>query len=64
MAVIGAGLRRALLFGPLAPSCSRLEGPDALPAAVDRFAADAATFGAINDNTLTAREQRYWAMVE
>ena len=24
-------LRRALLFGPLAPSCFRLEGPDALP---------------------------------
>ena len=31
-------LQRALLFGPLAPSCFRLEGPDALPDAADRFA--------------------------
>ena len=28
-------LHRALLFGPLAPSCFRLEGPDALPDASD-----------------------------
>lgn len=40
-------LRRELLFGPLAPSCFRLDGPDALPDAADRFARDAARFGAI-----------------
>jgi dimethylaniline monooxygenase (N-oxide forming) len=39
-------LRRALLFGPLAPSCFRLEGPDALPdAPVLRFQRHAAAFG-------------------
>lgn len=57
-------LRRALLFGPLAPSCFRLEGPDALPDAADRFARDAAAFGAITDTRLTEREQRYLDMVE
>src|SRR5262245_4174361 len=56
-------LRRALLFGPLAPSCFRLEGPDALPDAADRFAGDAAAFGAITSNELTEREQRYWSLV-
>lgn len=53
-------LHRALLFGPLAPSCFRLEGPDALPDAPSRFAADAAAFGAIESNDLSPREQRYW----
>ncbi len=57
-------LRRALLFGPLAPSCFRLQGPDALPDAPSRFARDAAAFGAITSNELTDREQRYWAAVE
>jgi dimethylaniline monooxygenase (N-oxide forming) len=56
-------LRRALLFGPLAPSCFRLEGPDALPHAAARFAHDAAAFGAITSNELTEREQRYWSLV-
>lgn len=56
-------LRRALLFGPLAPSCFRLEGPDALPDAADRLARDAAAFGAITDERMTAREEQYWAMV-
>ena len=56
-------LRRALLFGPLAPSCFRLEGPDALPGAPARFARDAAAFGAITSNELTEREQMYWSMV-
>ena len=56
-------LRRALLFGPLAPSCFRLEGPDALPDAPARFARDAAAFGAITSNELTEREQMYWSMV-
>ncbi len=57
-------LRRALLFGPLAPSCFRLQGPDALPDAPIRFVRDAAAFGAITSNELTDREQRYWTAVE
>jgi hypothetical protein len=57
-------LRRALLFGPLAPSCFRLEGPDALPEAADRFACDAAAFGAITSNELTERERRYWSQID
>lgn len=57
-------LRRALLFGPLAPSCFRLEGPDALADAPIRFAREAAEFGAITSNHLTAREQSYWSLVE
>jgi dimethylaniline monooxygenase (N-oxide forming) len=56
-------LRRALLFGPLAPSCFRLEGPDAQPDATDRFARDAAAFGAITSNELTERERGYWSLV-
>ena len=57
-------LRRALLFGPLAPSCFRLEGPDALLSAPAKFAREAAAFGAITDNELTARELSYWSSVE
>ena len=57
-------LRRALLFGPLAPSCFRLQGPDALPDAPARFARDAAAFGAITSNEMTERELRYLALVE
>lgn len=57
-------LRRALLFGPLVPSCFRLEGPDALPDAPARFAREAAAFGAITSNDLTEREQRYLSLVE
>jgi cation diffusion facilitator CzcD-associated flavoprotein CzcO len=57
-------IRRALLFGPLAPSCFRLEGPDALPDAQARFIRDAAAFGAITSNELTDREQRYLSLVE
>ena len=57
-------LRRALLFGPLAPSCFRLEGPDALPDAPVRFAGEAAAFGAITSNELTERERSYWSLVE
>jgi dimethylaniline monooxygenase (N-oxide forming) len=56
-------LRRALLFGPLAPSCFRLEGPDALEEAPARFARDAAAFGAIGSTEFTDREQRYWSLV-
>jgi hypothetical protein len=56
-------LQRALLFGPLAPSCFRLEGPDALPDAADRFATEAAAFGAITSNELTAREHAYWKLL-
>ena len=57
-------MRRALLFGPLAPSCFRLEGPDALPDAPVRFAREAAAFGAITSNELTERERSYWSLVE
>jgi dimethylaniline monooxygenase (N-oxide forming) len=57
-------LRRALLFGPLAPSCFRLEGTDALPDAPVRFAREAAAFGAITSNELTERERSYWSLVE
>ncbi|OBH99559.1 NAD(P)/FAD-dependent oxidoreductase [Mycobacterium sp. E2733] len=53
-------LRRALLFGPLAPSCFRLEGPDALTDAPERFAREAARFGAITSHDLTEREIQYW----
>ncbi|OAN38958.1 flavin-containing monooxygenase [Mycolicibacterium iranicum] len=56
-------LRRALLFGPLAPSCFRLEGPDALPGAAEMFTRDAAAFGAITSNEMTPREQAYWEQV-
>lgn len=56
-------LRRALLFGPLAPSSFRLDGPDALSDAAARFARDAAAFGAITTNTLTEREGRYLSLV-
>lgn len=57
-------LRRALLFGPLVPSCFRLQGPDALPDAPARFARDTAAFGAITSNELTEREERYWDAVQ
>lgn len=56
-------LRRALLFGPLTPSCFRLEGPDALPDAPERFAREAAAFGAITSNDMTEREQNYWSLL-
>ncbi|OBA86272.1 dimethylaniline monooxygenase [Mycobacteriaceae bacterium 1482268.1] len=56
-------LRRALLFGPLAPSCFRLQGRDALPDAAVRFGRDAAAFGAITSNVWTEREQKYWSLV-
>lgn len=55
-------LQRALLFGPLAPNCFRLEGPDALPGAAAAFARDAAAFGAITSNALTTREQEHWEL--
>ena len=56
-------LHRALLFGPLAPSCFRLEGPDALPGAAAVFARDAAAFGAITSNALTTREREHWELL-
>lgn len=56
-------LRRALLFGPLAPSCFRLQGRDALADAAVRFGRDAATFGAITSNEWTEREQKYWSLM-
>lgn len=56
-------LRRALLFGPLAPSSFRLDGPDALADAPQRCARDAAAFGGITSNHFTDREERYWSLV-
>lgn len=56
-------LRRALLFGPLVPSCFRLDGPDALPDAARRVAREAAAFGAVTSNDMTAREQRYCSLL-
>jgi dimethylaniline monooxygenase (N-oxide forming) len=50
-------LRRALLFGPLAPSCFRLEGPDAATDAPAQFARDAAAFGAITSSDMTESER-------
>jgi hypothetical protein len=50
-------LARALLFGPLSAASFRLDGPDCLPDAAIRLAADAAAFGAIPSPELTA-EQR------
>ncbi|MDP9165336.1 MAG: dimethylaniline monooxygenase, partial [Actinomycetota bacterium] len=58
------GLTRALLFGPLAPSCFRLQGPDALPDAAERFARDAAAFGAVTSADCTERERDYWSSVQ
>ena len=57
-------LRRALLFGPLAPGCFRLEGPDALPDAPARFAREAAAFGAITSNEMTERELRHLSLLD
>ncbi|MEU0494676.1 NAD(P)-binding domain-containing protein [Mycobacterium sp. NPDC006124] len=54
-------LRRALLFGPLAPSQFRLQGPDALSDAATRFARDAAAFGAVISNDETERERAQWS---
>jgi hypothetical protein len=56
-------LRRALLFGPLAPSCFRLDGPDAMGEAATRFASDAAAFGAITSTEFTPREETYLTML-
>jgi dimethylaniline monooxygenase (N-oxide forming) len=57
-------LRRGLLFGPLAPSCFRLEGPDALPDAPEVFAREAAAFGTITSNEMTEREKCYWSLID
>lgn len=57
-------IQRPLLFGPLAPSCFRLEGVDALQEAPLRFAREAAVFGAITSNELTARERDNWSKLE
>ncbi len=50
-------LKRALLFGPLAPISFRLSGSDALPDAAGRFAAEAAQFGALPSRELTPEQQ-------
>jgi len=50
-------LMRALMFGPLSPPSFRLTGPDALPDAEQRYAADAAAFGAFTSPELTGEER-------
>ncbi len=50
-------LKRALLFGPLAPVSFRLSGPDRLPDAAERLAEEAAEFGVVPSRDLTL-EQR------
>ena len=57
-------LKRALLFGPLAPISFRLSGPDALPDAARRFAADAAEFGLITSQELAPEQQAQLQMLE
>lgn len=50
-------LKRALLFGPLAPVSFRLSGPDALPDAPLRFAEEAARYGVITSSRFTAEQE-------
>lgn len=50
-------LRRALLFGPLCGTSFRLSGPDTLPDAPQRFAAEAAEFGTITSSSLSMDER-------
>jgi cation diffusion facilitator CzcD-associated flavoprotein CzcO len=50
-------LARALMFGPLSPASFRLTGPDALPDAAERYAADAAVCGASTSPQLTDEER-------
>ena len=49
-------LKRALLFGPLAPVSFRLSGPDALPDAAERLMAGAAELDGLASPRLTAAE--------
>ena len=50
-------LRRALLFGPLCSMSFRLSGPDALPDAPQRFAAEAAEFGMVTSSRFSVDER-------
>jgi thioredoxin reductase len=50
-------LKRALLFGPLAPVSFRLGGPDALPDAPERFANEAAEFGLFDSPKFSVEER-------
>ena len=50
-------LQRALLFGPLSPISFRLSGPDAMPGAAERVAADAAEFGFMTSPAFTPDEE-------
>lgn len=49
-------VRRALLFGPLAPVSFRLEGRDALADAADRFADEARAFGCMQSSQFQESE--------
>ena len=50
-------LARALLFGPLSSISFRLSGPDALPDAAQRYAADARAFGCMTSCRLSDQER-------
>lgn len=56
-------LQRALLFGPLSPVSFRLSGPDALPDAPQRVAAEAAEFGLISSPNFSIEERIRWDLL-
>ena len=49
-------LARALLFGPLSAISFRLSGPDCLPNAAERIAAEAQALGTIVSSTFSSEE--------
>lgn len=53
-------LRRALVFGPLSPASFRLHGPDRREDAAARLRADAASFGGLAAQAMTAEEEARW----
>jgi hypothetical protein len=57
-------LKRALWFGPLSPVSFRLNGPDALPDAAQRFAREAAEFGVIDSTEFTTEQREMLSSLE
>jgi dimethylaniline monooxygenase (N-oxide forming) len=49
-------LARALLFGPLSAISFRLSGPDCLPNAGERIAAEARALGTVANSTFSSEE--------
>lgn len=56
-------LARALMFGPLAPIQFRIQGPDALPDAIERFTQTAASFGCVTSPEFTPEQRGALAML-